>query len=114
MNIFNIFRLKVKILFYLSTISIVQNNLSQSTIYYNELDEMICKEEVYENKILLLRQIIKIFFNIGILKLSRKKTTLEEIDSIKKDLGISPILMIQSKLILIYNGLFKGIYIFIL
>jgi hypothetical protein len=84
------------------------NNNGQAKTYYNKLEEKIINEENVENKISSIREILKILFNFGILKLNRKKSTLEEIDTLKKDLGFSPIMMIQSRLNNLFNNIVKG------
>jgi cell fate (sporulation/competence/biofilm development) regulator YmcA (YheA/YmcA/DUF963 family) len=93
---------------YLSILSLFQNKLSDSKNYFSRLEEMIMNEDNIENKIHLIRDVVKILFNIGVLKLKKKKSTLHEIDTIKKELALAPILMTQSKLTLLFNSLLKG------
>lgn len=89
------------------------NNNIQAKTYYNKLEEKLICEENAENKILAFKEILKIMFNLGILKLSRKKSALEEIDILKKDLGFSPIMMIQSRMNILFNNIIKGILLII-
>jgi hypothetical protein len=89
------------------------NNNIQAKTYYNKLEEKLICEENAENKILAFKEILKIMFNLGILKLSRKKSALEEIDILKKDLNFSPIMMIQSRMNILFNNIIKGILLII-
>jgi hypothetical protein len=78
-------------------------------VYFTRLEEIIINEENVDSKLVCIREVIKIMFKLGIMKLSKKKSTLEEIDSIRKDIGLSPLLMIQSKLTSLFNNILKGI-----
>ena len=73
------------------------------------MEDRIINDECIENKIFSLREIFKILFNLGVLKLNKKKSTIEELDNLKKDIGFTPIMMIQSKLSIIFNNVVKGI-----
>lgn len=84
------------------------NNNGQAKTYFTKLEEKIINEENVDNKISAIREVLKILFNFGVLKLNKKKSTLEEIDLLKKDLGFSPIMMIQSKLNILFNNIVKG------
>lgn len=78
------------------------------------MEDRIINEESIENKIFSLRELLKILFNLGVLKLNKKKSTIEELDNLKKDIGFTPIMMIQSKLSIIFNNVVKGINIIML
>ena len=86
----------------------VINNFSQSKEDYHRIEEIISIEDNIDQKVILIKELLKCLFKIGVLKLNKKKSTIEEIDSIRKDVGLTPILMIQSKLTSVFNNLFKG------
>ena len=85
------------------------NNHNQAKNYFVMLEERLALEDNVENKMYGIKELFKFLFNSGVLKLKQKKSALEEIDSIKKDVGLSPILMIQSKLNTVFNNIVKGI-----
>lgn len=98
----------MRLFFYLSNISLIKNNVSQSRQFYCKLEEKINNDNNNDNKFYFLRDIIKIFFNLGILKLKQKKSALQEFDLIKKEMGLTSILIIQSKLAKFFRNLLKG------
>jgi hypothetical protein len=84
------------------------DNTHRAKSDFLRIEDVLSSEESIENKIVGIREVFKILFNFGVFKLSKKKSTLEEINEIKKDVGLSPILMLQSKLTSIFNSIFKG------
>lgn len=72
------------------------------------LEEIILNEADIDHKISFIREIVKALFNFGVLKINKKKSILNEFDNIRKDICKSPILIIQSKLALLFNSIAKG------
>ena len=73
----------------------------------NILINVISLEDNFENKFDLIRDFIKNMFHFGFLKLSSKKSILEEVDNLRKEISLNPILIIQSKFQSIFKTLFK-------
>ena len=83
------------------------NDLEQAKKFINMMINVIFLEEIIDNKFDLIREFLKNMFHFGFLKISSKKSTLEEIDNLKKELNLNSILIIQSKFQSIIKTLFK-------
>lgn len=60
-------------------------------------------------QILTIKELLKSMFNFGILKINKKKSTLEEIEAIKKDSLVIPFSMVLSKINNILKVYFNSI-----
>ena len=103
----NINRIKVKINLYLSHVYMYLNSFDQAKIQITLLINCISREEIVENKFDLLRELVKNSFHFGFIKLSNKKTTLEEIDRLRKEINIVTLTFVQSRFQSIVNSLFR-------
>ena len=83
------------------------NYLEQAKSHFTLLITCISSEEIVENKFDLLRELLKNCFHFGFMKLSSKKSTLEEIDSLRKEISLVTLTIIQSKFQTIFKSLFR-------
>lgn len=86
------------------------NNIEQFKYTFNLLYKLISKEDNIEMKFDLLEEFINKCFQQNIIKLSNKKSTFEEIDSLRKEINIVSIAIIQSKFQRIFNSVFTCIF----
>ena len=89
------------------------NNIEQAKNSFSLMYKLITNEENIEIKFDLLEEFIIKCFQNNFLKLSYKKSTLEEIDNLRKEINIVAIAIIQSKFQSIFKTAFKCIFIFI-
>lgn len=90
------------------------DNIAQGRRDFQHMEEVISNEDNIDGKLSAIREMFKILFNFGVLKLSKKKSTLGEINELRKEVGVAPILMLQSRLTSIFNSVYKGMFLIIL